>query len=342
MSGGVDSAVALLEARAAGLEPVGLTLRLWTDPEGPSSERACCSPEAVLAARSTCHALGVPHVTLDRREGFRRAVVAPFVAGYERGETPNPCIRCNGALPVRDVLLVRPPDRRRAARDRALRARALAPRPPSPRARRPTPTRIRPTCSPGSIPACSTGSGSRSASGRRTTCAGRRRLRAWPPPAAPRARRRASWRAADYRDFLARQGLDAARGPDRRREGDGARPPRRLLALHARPAARPGQSPPASPSTPFARCRAPTRSSSARGPSLARTKVDGALRPPLRAGRPREVKLRYRSPATPTRVEPAGRGFRLDARRAGVRRRAGPGGGPLRGRRGRRRRPDRL
>jgi tRNA-uridine 2-sulfurtransferase len=93
MSGGVDSAVALLRA---GPKAVGVTLRLWLDPEGPDTERACCSPEAVLAARRTCHELGLPHVTLDAREEFLRAIVEPFVRGYERGETPNPCISCNG------------------------------------------------------------------------------------------------------------------------------------------------------------------------------------------------------------------------------------------------------
>ena len=98
MSGGVDSAVALLEARAAGHAPVGVTLRLWTDPAGPDGERACCSPSAVVAARETCHELGLPHVTLDLRDGFRRAVVAPFVDGYAKGETPNPCVRCNGSF----------------------------------------------------------------------------------------------------------------------------------------------------------------------------------------------------------------------------------------------------
>src|SRR3954471_11510306 len=92
MSGGVDSAVALLRA---GPDAIGATLRLWTDPEGPHSERACCSPEAVIAAREACHRLGIPHVTLDLREEFRRAVVEPFVRGYARGETPNPCTRCN-------------------------------------------------------------------------------------------------------------------------------------------------------------------------------------------------------------------------------------------------------
>jgi tRNA-specific 2-thiouridylase len=95
MSGGVDSAVALLRALP---NAIGVTLRLWLDPEGPDSERACCSPEAVIAARETCHALGIPHVTLDLREEFRRAVVDPFVQGYARGETPNPCLRCNGAF----------------------------------------------------------------------------------------------------------------------------------------------------------------------------------------------------------------------------------------------------
>jgi tRNA-uridine 2-sulfurtransferase len=95
MSGGVDSAVALLRFLP---NAIGVTLRLWLDPDGPDSERACCSPEAVIAARETCHALGVPHVTLDLREDFRRAVVDPFVRGYARGETPNPCTRCNGAF----------------------------------------------------------------------------------------------------------------------------------------------------------------------------------------------------------------------------------------------------
>jgi len=95
MSGGVDSAVALLRSLP---NAIGVTLRLWLDPDGPDAERACCSPEAVIAARETCHALGVPHVTLDLREDFRRAVVDPFVRGYARGETPNPCIRCNGAF----------------------------------------------------------------------------------------------------------------------------------------------------------------------------------------------------------------------------------------------------
>jgi tRNA-specific 2-thiouridylase len=101
MSGGVDSAVALLRA---GRDAIGVTLRLWLDPDGPDADRACCSPEAVLQARATCHRLGLPHVTLDLREEFRAAVVGPFVRSYARGETPNPCIRCNGSFRFGELL----------------------------------------------------------------------------------------------------------------------------------------------------------------------------------------------------------------------------------------------
>ena len=104
MSGGVDSAVALLRARDEGFEPVGVTLRLWTDPGGPDTERVCCSPSAVAAARDACHDLGLPHFTLDLRQQFRRAVVAPFVRSYARGETPNPCVRCNGGFRFAELL----------------------------------------------------------------------------------------------------------------------------------------------------------------------------------------------------------------------------------------------
>jgi tRNA-specific 2-thiouridylase len=103
MSGGVDSAVAMAETAAA-QAAVGVTLRLWIDPEAPDPERACCAPTAVRRARDACHARGVPHLALDLRERFRAAVVQPFVDDYARGATPNPCVRCNGDFRF-DVLL---------------------------------------------------------------------------------------------------------------------------------------------------------------------------------------------------------------------------------------------
>ena len=98
MSGGVDSAVALAEAAGPAADVVGLTLRLWIDPAAPDPERACCAPAAVRAARDTCHAHGAAHLALDLRASFQTAVVEPFVAAYAAGETPNPCVRCNGGF----------------------------------------------------------------------------------------------------------------------------------------------------------------------------------------------------------------------------------------------------
>ena len=99
MSGGVDSAVAALLERERGAEVVSVTLKLWADPETDGA-KACCSPEAVLGARALALSLGIPHLTLDLEEQFRRRVVAEFVSGYAAGITPNPCIACNGEVRI--------------------------------------------------------------------------------------------------------------------------------------------------------------------------------------------------------------------------------------------------
>jgi tRNA-specific 2-thiouridylase len=98
MSGGVDSAVAAMLMRDAGHDVVGVTMRLWHDPGAAAAERSCCSPETVRLARAGAHALGLPHLTLDVAERFRRGVVEDFVAGYRAGRTPNPCVACNGRV----------------------------------------------------------------------------------------------------------------------------------------------------------------------------------------------------------------------------------------------------
>jgi tRNA-specific 2-thiouridylase len=94
MSGGVDSAVA---AVLTGSRAVAVTLELWADPAN-DGERSCCSAAAVRAARETAHSLGLPHLSIDLREEFRRGVVEPWLAGHAAGLTPNPCVRCNGAV----------------------------------------------------------------------------------------------------------------------------------------------------------------------------------------------------------------------------------------------------
>jgi tRNA-uridine 2-sulfurtransferase len=309
MSGGVDSAVALLEARAAGYEPVGVTLRLWTDPAGPDGERACCSPAAVAAARETCHSLGVPHVTLDLRERFRSAVVAPFVAGYERGETPNPCVRCNGSFRFAALfafgrrvgagrLATGHYARLRRHRGRVLLARATDPaKDQSYMLARLDPRHLDRLWFP---------------LGERTKEETRAQARAAGLAVAGRAESQEACFLAggDYRDFLARHGLEPQEGPVVDESG-------RELGRHEgfwrfTPGQRKGLG--VSTGVPlYAVQTRPQTNAVVVGPreSLARTTVavrSGHLFVPVDRV---EAKLRDRSPATPARVEPARPGFRL-------------------------------
>jgi tRNA-specific 2-thiouridylase len=103
ISGGVDSAVAALLERERGAEVIAITVKLWADPETDGT-KACCSPEAVLGARAVAHSLDIPHFTLDLEADFRRRVVSRFVDGYAEGQTPNPCILCNGEVRLAAML----------------------------------------------------------------------------------------------------------------------------------------------------------------------------------------------------------------------------------------------
>jgi tRNA-specific 2-thiouridylase len=95
MSGGVDSAVAAQLAIEAGHDAIAVTLELWSEP-GVDGTKSCCSPQAVTHARALAHRMGLPHVTLDVRAGFRAQVVDDFLDELGAGRTPNPCVRCNG------------------------------------------------------------------------------------------------------------------------------------------------------------------------------------------------------------------------------------------------------
>jgi tRNA-specific 2-thiouridylase len=103
MSGGVDSAVAALLTARAGAQVVAVTLELWSDPEN-DGERSCCSAQAVRGARAAAHGMGVPHLSIDLREEFRAGVVDRWLADYTAGETPNPCVRCNGSVRLEAML----------------------------------------------------------------------------------------------------------------------------------------------------------------------------------------------------------------------------------------------
>ena len=99
MSGGVDSSVAALLLRDAGYECLGVTLKLYrNETAGIPNSHTCCSLEDVEDARSAAFRLGMRHYVFNASDAFEDKVIRPFVATYEAGGTPNPCIECNRHL----------------------------------------------------------------------------------------------------------------------------------------------------------------------------------------------------------------------------------------------------
>ncbi len=92
MSGGVDSSVAALLMRRAGYECLGVTMKLF---DGETGDKTCCSADDAMDARSVAMRLGMPFYVFNMGEDFEKEVIGRFVAAYEAGETPNPCIECN-------------------------------------------------------------------------------------------------------------------------------------------------------------------------------------------------------------------------------------------------------
>ncbi|WP_225753749.1 tRNA 2-thiouridine(34) synthase MnmA [Actinotalea sp. Marseille-Q4924] len=96
LSGGVDSAVAAARAVEAGHDVVGVHMALSRErAEYRTGSRGCCSIEDAGDARRAADVLGIPYYVWDLSERFEDTVVADFLAEYEAGRTPNPCVRCN-------------------------------------------------------------------------------------------------------------------------------------------------------------------------------------------------------------------------------------------------------
>ncbi|WP_283634316.1 tRNA 2-thiouridine(34) synthase MnmA [Mycolicibacterium poriferae] len=96
MSGGVDSSVAAARMVDAGHDVVGVHLALSSAPGTlRTGSRGCCSKEDAGDARRVADVLGIPFYVWDFADRFKEDVIDDFVDSYARGETPNPCVRCN-------------------------------------------------------------------------------------------------------------------------------------------------------------------------------------------------------------------------------------------------------
>jgi tRNA-specific 2-thiouridylase len=119
MSGGVDSSVAAALLLRDGYDVLGVFMRLGS-PDGVESEselasadasalsceaanektknkQGCCSVLDAHDARRVAAALEIPLYVLNFQDDFAR-VIDYFVDEYNKGRTPNPCVRCNDWL----------------------------------------------------------------------------------------------------------------------------------------------------------------------------------------------------------------------------------------------------
>jgi tRNA-uridine 2-sulfurtransferase len=105
MSGGVDSAVAAARAAEAGHDVTGVHLALSRNAQSyRSGARGCCTLEDSRDARRAADVIGIPFYVWDMAERFHADVVEDFVAEYQAGRTPNPCLRCNERIKFEAVL----------------------------------------------------------------------------------------------------------------------------------------------------------------------------------------------------------------------------------------------
>ena len=193
---------------------------------GDRRARRCATRAGCRTSRSTC----------ARSSGARSS--APFVRGYARGETPNPCIRCNGGFRFAELLafarrigaarLATGHYARIVERDgRTLLARATDPaKDQSYMLARLDPRRLARVSFP-------LGTQTKAETRAEAAAAGLAAARR------PESQEACFLAGGDYRAFLERHGLAAAPGCARRRGRRRARRARRLLAVHARPAPRP-------------------------------------------------------------------------------------------------------
>lgn len=84
MSGGVDSSVAAALLKNKGYDVFGVTLKLT---DGDTS--------FIDDARAVSKKIGIPFEVLDFRDKFKTYVEDTFVAEFNAGRTPNPCVICN-------------------------------------------------------------------------------------------------------------------------------------------------------------------------------------------------------------------------------------------------------
>ena len=92
VSGGVDSAVALMRLVEAGVPVQAMFMKNW---EEDDRDGYCAAEEDLADAQRVCERLGVPLHAVNCSDAYWDDVFVRFIRDIERGMTPNPDVTCN-------------------------------------------------------------------------------------------------------------------------------------------------------------------------------------------------------------------------------------------------------
>lgn len=90
LSGGVDSSVAALRLKRQGFNVVGVFIKVWHP-----DFLECNWEQERLDAMRVAAKLGIPFLTCDAEEAYKKDVADYFISQYKDGQTPNPDVMCN-------------------------------------------------------------------------------------------------------------------------------------------------------------------------------------------------------------------------------------------------------
>jgi tRNA-uridine 2-sulfurtransferase len=93
LSGGVDSSVAALLLRDAGVPIEAAYMKNWINEDNILGD--CPWEQDIADARRVAGQLGIPFRVVNLMEDYRDKVVSYLLDGYTRGLTPNPDVMCN-------------------------------------------------------------------------------------------------------------------------------------------------------------------------------------------------------------------------------------------------------
>lgn len=97
MSGGVDSSTVVAKLIDEGYEVEGATLNFGK----------FCSELACIDAKRVADQLGIKHHIINCVDNFENKVIKYFANEYVKGNTPNPCVKCNREVKFYELLKLR-------------------------------------------------------------------------------------------------------------------------------------------------------------------------------------------------------------------------------------------